>query len=84
MIERLSAEIEEKYESLSLELADPDIHRDQSRYAEVSKTHADLKEAYELAVAFREARVSLARSRDHAGRGWARPRHEGVRCRGER
>jgi peptide chain release factor 1 len=60
MIERLSAEIEEKYDALGQELADPDIHRDQSRYAEVSKAHADLKEAYELAVAFREARASLA------------------------
>ena len=60
MIERLAAEIEEKYQALTQDLADPEILRDQSRYAEVSKAHADLEESYRLAVAYREAGKSLA------------------------
>jgi len=60
MIERLAAEIEEKYQALTQDLADPQILRDQSRYAEVSKAHADLEESYRLAVAYREAGKSLA------------------------
>ena len=60
MIERLAAEIEEKYQALTQDLADPEILRDQSRYAEVSKAHADLEGSYRLAVAYREAGKSLA------------------------
>jgi len=60
MIERLAAEIEEKYQALTQDLADPEILRDQSRYAEVSKAHADLEESYRLAVAYRKAGKSLA------------------------
>ena len=60
MIERLAGEIEEKYRLLMEQLADPDVHRDQARYAEISKAHSDLEEAYALAVAHREARMSLA------------------------
>lgn len=56
MIDRLATEIEEKYAALNEQLADPDVLRDQTRYAEVSKAHADLSEAHQLAVAYREAR----------------------------
>jgi peptide chain release factor 1 len=59
MIERLAAEIEDKYLSLTEELADPEVLRDQSRYAEISKAHSDLEESYRLAVAYREALTSL-------------------------
>lgn len=59
MIERLVEEIEEKYAALTEELADPEIFRDQSRYAEVSKAHADLEESHRLAAAYRKARASL-------------------------
>jgi peptide chain release factor 1 len=59
MIERLAAEIEEKYASLTEELSDPEVFRDQSRYAEISKAHSDLEHAYRLAVAYREARGSF-------------------------
>jgi peptide chain release factor 1 len=59
MIERLASEIEEKYLSLTEELADPAVLRDQSRYTEISKAHADLEGSYRLAVAYREARTSL-------------------------
>jgi len=60
MIERLAAEIEEKYQALTEDLADPEVLRDQAKYAEMSKAHADLQEAYELAASYREARTSLA------------------------
>ncbi|NLV71076.1 MAG: peptide chain release factor 1 [Actinobacteria bacterium] len=59
MIERLAAEIEDRYLSLTEELSDPEVFRDQSRYAELSKAHSDLEESYRLAVAHREARASL-------------------------
>jgi peptide chain release factor 1 len=60
MIDRLAAEIEEKYAALTEDLADPDILRDQARYAELSKAHADLEEAYRLAVDYRQTRTALA------------------------
>jgi peptide chain release factor 1 len=59
MIERLAAEIEEKYRTLTEELSDPDVLRDQSRYAELSKAHSDLETSHKLAVAYREALTSL-------------------------
>lgn len=58
MIERLAAEIEDKYLSLTEELADPEVLRDQSRYAEISKAHSNLEDSYRLAVAYREALAS--------------------------
>jgi peptide chain release factor 1 len=60
MIERLAAEIEEKYQALTEELADPVVLKDQARYAELSKAHADLEESYRLAVAYREANTAFA------------------------
>jgi len=60
MIERLVTEIEEKYQALIEDLADPAVLGDQVRYAEVSKAHADLQEAHDLAVAYQEARSSFA------------------------
>lgn len=59
MIDRLANEIEEKYAALMEQMADPEILRDQSRYAEISKAHSDLASAHNLAVAYREARQSL-------------------------
>jgi peptide chain release factor 1 len=59
MIERLATEIEEKYQSLVEELADPEVLNDQSRYTELSKACSDLEDSYRLAVAYRETRTSL-------------------------
>ena len=59
MIERLAREIEDKYGALTERLADPEVLRDQARYAEVSKAHSDLEQAYRLAVAYSETRASL-------------------------
>lgn len=59
MIDRLVAEIEDKYRTLTEELADPEVLRDQAKYAEVSKAHADLEESYRLAVAYRQALSSF-------------------------
>jgi peptide chain release factor 1 len=60
MIDRLVQEIEEKYAEITNELADPEALRDQSRYAELSKAHADLGDSHRLAAAYLEARASLA------------------------
>ncbi len=59
MIERLAREIEEKYAALTEQLADGDVLRDQARYAEISKAHADLGEAHRLALDYRHTRASL-------------------------
>lgn len=56
MIEKLAKEIVEKYEALTGELADPSIYDDPARYAEVSKSHADLAEAHRLAQEYLGAR----------------------------
>ena len=56
MIERLVNEINEKYDALNRELADPAIFDDQARYAEVSKAHSDLGDAYRLAQEYADAR----------------------------
>jgi peptide chain release factor 1 len=60
MIGRLAQEIEEKYAALTEQLADPEVHRDQSRYAELSKAHADLGEAHRMAADYVLTRASLA------------------------
>ncbi len=60
MIDRLVQEIEEKYAEITNELADPEVLRDQSRYAELSKAHADLQDSHRLAAAYVAARASLA------------------------
>ncbi len=59
MIERLASEIEEKYATLLEQLSDPDVLRDQSRFAELSKAHSDLEPAHLLAAAYREAKQSM-------------------------
>jgi len=59
MIERLATEIEAKYTGLMEEMAAPEVLRDQQRYAEISKAHADLEDAYRLAVSYRETRTTL-------------------------
>jgi peptide chain release factor 1 len=59
MIERLAQEIEEKYATLTEQLSDPEVHRDQSRYAEISKAHSDLGDAHQLASDYLRTRASL-------------------------
>jgi peptide chain release factor 1 len=56
MIERLVNEILEKYQALNQELSDPAIFEDSSRYAEVSKAHADLAEGHRMAQEYADAR----------------------------
>jgi peptide chain release factor 1 len=60
VIERLATEIEEKFQALTEQMADPEVLRDQARYAEISKAHSDLQQAHALAVAYREARKAIA------------------------
>ncbi len=59
MIDRLAREIEEKHAALTQELADPEVLRDQSRYTEISKAHADLEESHRLATEYLRTRASL-------------------------
>jgi peptide chain release factor 1 len=73
MIGRLAAEIEEKYVSVTEEMADPEIFRDQSRYAEISKARSDLEQAYRLAVAYRDALSSLEELEAMLGEGGLDP-----------
>ncbi|NLE73645.1 MAG: peptide chain release factor 1 [Actinobacteria bacterium] len=59
MIDRLVDEIIERYDALSEQLAEPGIFAEGGRFAEVSKAHADLQSAYDLAREYAEARTSL-------------------------
>ena len=59
MIDKLVDEIIEKYELLGEQLADPGILGEPGKYAELSKAHADLEEAYRLALQYASARSSL-------------------------
>ena len=56
MIEKLVNEIIERQDAITAELSDPAIFDDQARYTEVSKAHADLSDAYRLAVEYRAAK----------------------------
>jgi peptide chain release factor 1 len=73
MIERLAQEIEEKYASLTEQLSDPEVHRDQSRYAELSKAHADLGEPHQLASDYLHTRASLEEAEAMLGEGGLDP-----------
>ena len=73
MIERLAAEIEEKYATLLEQLSDPDVLRDQSRFTELSKAHSDLESAHKLAAAYREARQSVQDADTMLGEGGLDP-----------
>jgi peptide chain release factor 1 len=73
MIERLATEIEEKYRSLTEEMADPGVLRDQSRYAEISKACSDLEQAHGLAAAYQQARTSLQEAESMLGEGGLDP-----------
>jgi peptide chain release factor 1 len=59
VIDRLAQEIEDKYAALTDELAAPDVLRDQSRYAEISKAHSDLEDSHRLASDYLRTRASL-------------------------
>jgi peptide chain release factor 1 len=57
--ERLVTEIVEKYDALNRELADPSIFDDPQRYADVSRSHAEITPAFRLARDYLEARGAL-------------------------
>ena len=59
MIDKLVDEIIERYDALSRQLADPGIFAEAGRFAEVSKAHADLQSAHDLAREYADARASL-------------------------
>lgn len=56
MIDKLVNEIIEKYHQLSEQLADPSVLAEPGKYAELSKAHAELQEAYKLAEEYAKAR----------------------------
>jgi len=59
-------EIEEKYEKLEQELAQPDIFNNQERYRKVSKAHADLAEVVTLYREYKQCSRELADNREMA------------------
>ncbi|MUM77052.1 peptide chain release factor 1 [Pseudodesulfovibrio sp. F-1] len=59
-------EIEEKYEKLEQELAQPDIFNNQERYRKVSKAHADLAEVVTLYREYKVCSRDLADNREMA------------------
>jgi peptide chain release factor 1 len=69
MIERLAQEIEDKYASLTAELADPEVWADQSHFAEISKARSDLEESHRLAADYLQTIASLAEAESMLGEG---------------
>jgi len=57
-------EIEEKYEKLEQELAQPEIFNDQDRYKKVSKAHADLRDVVEVFREHKQLAQDLADNRE--------------------
>jgi peptide chain release factor 1 len=73
MIERLAQEIEEKYAALTQELADPEVLRDQCRYTEISKAHADLEESHLLAADYLHTRAAMEEAESMLDEGGLEP-----------
>lgn len=63
IMEPLVAEIERSFAELERQLNDPDVYADQKRAAEIGRQHKRLKEAYDLAVRWRELMAELAEAR---------------------
>jgi peptide chain release factor 1 len=55
MIERLIEQIEQRYDELTEQLADPDVIGDRERYAALARNHRELAEAHRLAEEYRRA-----------------------------
>lgn len=60
-------EIEEKFDKLEQELAQPEIFNDQERYKKVSKAHADLSDVIKAFREYKQVSQSVAESREMLG-----------------
>ena len=63
-MERLVAQIERSFEETEQELADPAVHSDHQRLAEVGRTHRRLQAANELAKRWRTATATVTDATD--------------------
>ena len=60
MVERLIRQIEERYNELTEQLADPGTIGDRERYTAVARSHRELEEAHRLAEDYRRAESDAA------------------------
>jgi peptide chain release factor 1 len=60
VIQRLIAQVEQRYRELSEQLADPDTIADRVRYAAVARSHRELEDAHRLAEEYRHAESNAA------------------------
>jgi peptide chain release factor 1 len=60
VIERLIEQIEQRYNELTEQLADPDVIADRNRYTAVARGHRELSAAHELAQQYRRAESDAA------------------------
>ena len=60
VIERLIEQIEQRYDELTEQLADPDVMADRSRYTELARSHRELSAAHALAEEYRRAESDAA------------------------
>jgi peptide chain release factor 1 len=60
MIERLIEQIEQRYQELTEQLADPEMIADRARYTGVARSHRELEEAHRLAEEYRRAESDAA------------------------
>ena len=60
MIERLIEQIEQRYQELTEQLADPETIADRARYTGVARSHRELEQAHRLAEEYRRAESDAA------------------------
>jgi peptide chain release factor 1 len=60
MIERLIQQIEQRYQELTEQLANPETLADHARYTSVARSHSELEQAHRLAEEYRRAESDAA------------------------
>jgi peptide chain release factor 1 len=60
MIEKLIQQIEQRYQELTEQLADPETIADRARYTSLARSHSELEQAHKLAEEYRRAESDAA------------------------
>jgi peptide chain release factor 1 len=60
MIDRLISQIEQRYQELTEQLADPETLADRERYTGIARSHSELEQAHKLAEEYRRAESDVA------------------------
>jgi peptide chain release factor 1 len=79
MIQKLIEQIEQRYQELNEQLADPDTIADRARYTGIARSHRELEQAHRLAEEYRRAESDAAGAEEllEGGDGEIDPRERG-------